>query len=59
VRFVDVPPPLNVFNHTWLDWFKLGWDATLNHIREWMGAFVPTYSPPALADAFAALIAFI
>ncbi|HEX2620177.1 MAG TPA: TIR domain-containing protein, partial [Phototrophicaceae bacterium] len=46
-RFEEVPPPLPVFNHTWLDFFKLGWETGLQQLQDWLGRFASgSYVPP-------------
>ena len=33
-RFADVPPPISVINHTWLDFFS-GWDTAFRNLVNW------------------------
>jgi HEAT repeat protein len=35
-RFADVAPPINVFTHTWIDFFA-GWDAAFARLLSWLG----------------------
>lgn len=54
-RFEEVPPPLPVFNHTWLDFFKIGWDDGLKELKALLGRFSSgVYVPPPAPDALAA-----
>ncbi len=36
LRLQDIIPPISVIRKTWIDYFELGWDATLNEIRRVM-----------------------
>ncbi|MCL4250614.1 MAG: HEAT repeat domain-containing protein [Anaerolineae bacterium] len=49
-RFADVPPPIQVFTNTWIDFFK-GWDAAFDTLCHWLSgeavASSQTVSAPA------------
>ncbi|MBL8156714.1 MAG: TIR domain-containing protein, partial [Anaerolineae bacterium] len=34
-RFADIAPPINVFTHTWIDFFA-GWDAAFARLLSWL-----------------------
>jgi len=51
VRFDDIDPPIIVETNTWSEWFKNGWDKTLDEIRRWITTFVPSFKSPQLVAA--------
>jgi HEAT repeat protein len=44
VRLQDITPPISVIRQPWIDYFRLGWDATLNEVRRVMAQ--PPEQPP-------------
>jgi DNA polymerase III delta prime subunit len=44
-RFADVPPPISVVNHTWLDFFK-GWESAFQRLCDLLKQPAGNYTPP-------------